>query len=187
MSFAPMLTKTGERPWKGAALIQYLTIRPKPQLSGDMEVCHQSADEIREYFSAYGHSPDTEFDDEGIPLVCRDPILPTSPLRPLKQNHHLHDGPNNTFAALRIIDGEQDFLYAEFVNGYNPKAWDFAPDQLNFFEFYNVTEDFYMMHNLYDKMPKKLRQELHERLQSAIHCKGNKDCYSILKKQSSSI
>ena len=71
------------------------------------------------------------------------------------QNVHIHDGPNNTFmVALRILDSNHtnDLLYAEFTDVTNPKAWDFAPSELNFFELYNVTNDYYMAHNIYESV-----------------------------------
>ena len=98
------------------------------------------------------------------------------------QNVHIHDGPNNTFVALRILDSNHtsDLLYAEFTDVTNPKAWDFAPSELNFFELYNVTNDYYMAHNIYESVSENLRQELHNALQVAIKCKGSSDCYNAL-------
>merc|ERR1711935_876299 len=66
---------------------------------------------------------------------------------------NFHDGPNNTFVAIRIINTTStppvDMLYAEFADVNNPLAWNFAPDQLNYFELYDVTNDYYMLENIY--------------------------------------
>lgn len=193
MSFAPMLLKTGDRPWKGAALIEYLSVSKVDHGGGPLpkgSVCKTpfSVEETREYVSAFGYHADTQLDKNGTPLLCHQ-VEGTSVNckdTPRGQNCHFYDGPNNTFAALRIIDGEQDLLYAEFTNVNNPKAWDFAPDQMNFFEFYNVTKDYYMLTNIYAEMPNTLKEELHARLQSAVHCKGSKECNEALKLRSSS-
>ena len=60
------------------------------------------------------------------------------------------------------------------------QAWDFAPSQLNFFELYNVTNDYYMAHNIYASAPSALKAQLHSQLQTAIKCKGSKECDRIL-------
>ena len=58
---------------------------------------------------------------------------------PIVHNYscHYHDGPNNSFAAMRIIAPETgDLLYAEFVDGHDPAGYYFAPDAINFRELY---------------------------------------------------
>lgn len=164
MSFAPMLTGQGERPWKGAALVEYLSIREKDTVA----ICEGrvNTQEMATYMDAYGYY-----------------INATGQLQLCKQNDHFHDGPNNTFSALRIVDGNANLLYAEFADVRNPKAWDFAPDQLNFFELYNVSEDYYMRNNIYQSVSDQMRDKLHRMLQTTIKCKGNAQCFETLKKQ----
>merc|ERR1719482_71521 len=103
------------------------------------------------------------------------------------QNFHPHDGPNNTFAALRILDGRRDLLYAEFVDGFDPKSWDFAPSQVNFYELYDVAEDYHMMRNIYDRASAEEKQHLHQRLQAALHCRGAAQCAALLGAQEEAV
>jgi hypothetical protein len=113
---------------------------------------------------------------------------------------HAFDSPNNTFAALRVFgkgggDGgdsgilhaheqlyefEHGLLYAEFADVSNPKAWDFAPNQLNFHELYNMSADPFMLTNIYGTADKGLLARLHARLQGAIACKGADACTASL-------
>ena len=113
---------------------------------------------------------------------------------------HYHDGPNNTFSALRIISPRLgNLMYAEFVDGTDPKVtmilllllllllplpillvltfllqgYDFDPSAINFRELYNVSEDYYMLTNIYSTANTALKSMLHSRLQKAIACKGS--------------
>eukprot|EP01065_Artemidia_motanka_P024764 TRINITY_DN2966_c0_g1_i1.p1 TRINITY_DN2966_c0_g1~~TRINITY_DN2966_c0_g1_i1.p1 ORF type:complete len:503 (+),score=186.63 TRINITY_DN2966_c0_g1_i1:76-1584(+) len=95
-------------------------------------------------------------------------------------NVHFHDGPNNTFAALRILGGGEDLLYAEFTNVDDPLAWDFDPARINYYELYNVTEDYYMLRNVYQAAPAELKKSLHTRLHKAIKCSGAAECNAEL-------
>jgi N-acetylglucosamine-6-sulfatase len=91
-----------------------------------------------------------------------------------------HDGPNNTYSALRIVSGSRNLLYAEFANVDDPEAWNFAPHRINFVELYDVNNDYYMLHNIYDSAPTKLKDQLHTRLHQAIECKGRQACNKLL-------
>jgi hypothetical protein len=51
-------------------------------------------------------------------------------------------------------------LYAEFVDGHDPASYYFAPSAINFHELYNVTTDYYMMHNIYGRAPLALKDAL---------------------------
>ena len=94
---------------------------------------------------------------------------------------HYHDSPNNSFAALRIIAPQTgDLLYAEFVDGDNPAGYYFAPSAINFRELYNVTEDYYMLHNVYESATLELKELLHTRLQLAVKCRGSAECNTHL-------
>merc|ERR1712070_717385 len=180
LSFAPMLLGQQPVPWKSAALIEYRSIRPK----NTADLCTEgplTPQEVDEYVSAYGYGMNSELDEVGRPKLCSSPVL-KSHLRSGtdRKQEHFHDGPNNTFAALRIIDGKDDLLYAEFVDVLNPLAWDFAKDQVNFREFYNVSEDYFMMNNLIKTAPKSLIDSLSKRLHDALACKGSDACLKVL-------
>jgi len=96
------------------------------------------------------------------------------------ENKHPHDGPNNTFSAIRIISKDQDFLYAEFADVTDPHAWTFPPDSINYYELYNVSADYYLLNNIYPDVSKKLQNEFHTYLHQAINCEGNQDCTTAL-------
>jgi hypothetical protein len=71
--------------------------------------------------------------------------------------------------------------YAEFADVLNPAAWDFAPDQINFRELYDVAAgDYFMLHNIFDAASDAMKLALHTRLQTAIKCKGGVDCFAVL-------
>ena len=59
------------------------------------------------------------------------------------------DNNNNTFIAMRIINETSNLMYAEFVDVSNPKAWEFNEKEVNFYELYDVSNDYYEMHNIY--------------------------------------
>ena len=94
---------------------------------------------------------------------------------------HYHDGPNNSFAALRVIAPQTgDLLYAEFVDGNDPAGYDYAPAAINFRELYNVTNDYHMLHNIYAEASPDLKILLHDRLQLAVACRGSHECGGVL-------
>ena len=76
-------------------------------------------------------------------------------------------------------------MYAEFADVNNPLAWNatafFPPEQLNFFELYDVSKDYYMMSNLYPTADATTKLALHARLQAAIKCKGTMACTELLR------
>ncbi len=91
------------------------------------------------------------------------------------------DAPNNTYSALRFTRGRLgELLYAEFADVSDPKAWDFAPDRINYYELYNMSTDPFMLRNIYHEVPAELAQELHTRLHKAIACKGAEQCTASL-------
>ena len=94
---------------------------------------------------------------------------------------HFHDGPNNTFAALRIIAPlTGNLLYAEFVDGVSEESYYFNSSTINFHELYNVTEDYYMLTNIYGGASAELKATLHATLQEAVKCQGTASCDAIL-------
>jgi N-acetylglucosamine-6-sulfatase len=93
-------------------------------------------------------------------------------------NFHPHDGPNNTFRALRIINPARNLnlLYSEFTDVTLKKDWDFADGTINFFELYNCTTDPYQMHNLYKQIPASTQALLHDRVKRSFVCVGQTGC-----------
>jgi len=169
-SFAPMLTNRGHRAWKHAALIEYQSIRT--QISMDEET----------YISTYGYRTGQELAEGLQPQVQGRAGVGVGGKKPL--SFHAHDGPNNTFSAIRIINTTAtppiDLLYAEFADVTNPLAWHFAPDQINFHELYDVSSDYYMLDNIYWHAGEAVKAQLHAQLQAAIKCKGATECFSVL-------
>ena len=46
----------------------------------------------------------------------------------------------------------------------------------SFHELYNITTDYYELHNIYDDVDDELRQQLHEQLDKFFHCSGQAEC-----------
>ena len=86
---------------------------------------------------------------------------------------HPHDGPNNTFIAIRTRNEEEDLLYSEFTDVTCASCWDFAPDKVNFHELYNMSADPFMKTNLYASAPAALKASLHDKLHTYFSCSGS--------------
>ena len=91
--------------WKTVALVEYMSIRASDLLDAcDLVAAVKSArtaeerrraeTDLANVVSAYGF---TEVDSHGQPVLC-------SSDRGGTPNRHIHDGPNNTFAAIRVVD-----------------------------------------------------------------------------------
>ena len=107
--------------------------------------------------------------------ACSNELKP--PAQVYNTSCHYHDGPNNTFAALRVIAPQTgDLLYAEFVDGTQQESYYFNPTAINFHELYNVTDDYYMLNNIYSDASDALKKTLHDALQAALHCQGTAEC-----------
>ena len=146
-----------------AVLVEYQSIRTTDTLD---DAC-ASKSALSRHLSAFGYrETKSEICDENR----------------REKNVHIHDGPNNTFSAIRVLDPDNgvDLLYAEFCDVNDPLAWNFAPDRLNYFELYNVSEDYYMARNIYEESSAPLKASLHERLQRAIKCRGAEACSKAL-------
>ena len=110
-SFAPMLTNRGHRAWKHAVLIEYQSIRDSISLEGEMGQ--------EEYISTYGHRNGHDL-AQGLQPALQGlqgrAGAGAGGRKPL--SFHAHDGPNNTFSAIRIINTTAtppiDLLYAEY-------------------------------------------------------------------------
>jgi len=177
MSYARMLTAAPgavKIPWKDAALIEYKSIRDTDTIN----TAETLSDEAKaELVSAYGYRTLPGSDEPLYPWARR-----AGDGNATVPNYHDHDGPNNTFSALRIINETSgvNMMYSEFVNVLDPLAWDFAPARINFYELYDVSKDYYMMHNIFPTASDELKDMLHKRLQTAIKCKGATQCHEIL-------
>ncbi len=98
---------------------------------------------------------------------------------PVRPNHHISDNPKNTYSALRYTQGDLgQLLYSEFADVSDPLAWRFAPDRINFYELYNMSND--LLKNIYRTAPSMLTTELHRRLHAAIGCAGTNSCTGAL-------
>ena len=71
-------------------------------------------------------------------------------------------------------------MYAEFVDGHQAANHFFPPDATNFFELYNVSEDYYQLHNVYEEATQEFKDYLHTTLHKAIVCKGRVECNAAL-------
>lgn len=122
-SFAPALTGAPLQ-WKDAVLVEYLSIRTSDTLSLTTRHARDA------YLDAYGYRTDPANGEPVWPWVAAQHDLK----RQLEENPsagpqlHWHDGPNNTFSAIRVINATAgiDLLYAEFADVNNPLAWDFG-------------------------------------------------------------
>lgn len=56
----------------------------------------------------------------------------------------------------------------------------FEPNKINFYELYDVTKDYYMLHNAWDTAPILQKEQLHNTLQALVHCQGGKACSALL-------
>lgn len=104
-----------------------------------------------------------------------------APPAPQNISCHFHDSSNNSFSAVRIIAPETgNLLFGEFNDGRVEEGWYFDPASINWYELYNVTEDYYMLHNIYTEVSPELQEKLKTILQTAIHCAGRAKCESAL-------
>ena len=90
-----------------------------------------------------------------------------------KPNKHYHDGPNNTFIAVRTRNEQEDTLFAEFTDVTCDACWDFPASKVHFRELYNMSADPFMKHNMWDLASPARQQELTQRLQQHFVCSGS--------------
>lgn len=116
-----------------------------------------------EFFSLSNGSPDT-------PPCGPHPHPPGMPNHPscynLNQSHS--DWSNNTFIALRIINGTHDLTYAEYTRVSD--MYHFS--HVYFYELYDVAKDPYQMKNIYHEQTKATQTALHEALFAEFRCRG---------------
>jgi len=102
------------------------------------------------------------------------------PVIHLAHNCYATESDANNFIALRSMNGSEfgDILYVEYQTGSQVKEnVDF--DAVDFVEYFNVSEDTWMLRNLYDnsnKSPPQLHGvlgQMHERLHSWLRCAGS--------------
>jgi len=89
---------------------------------------------------------------------------------------HPVDGVNNTFRALRVMNASHNLMYAEFTDVSKAADWNFPDASLNFFELYNVTDDHFMLENIYASADQELKDRLHAQLRAQFNCKGQAEC-----------
>ena len=56
---------------------------------------------------------------------------------------HPADNINNTFIAMRIINETTNLMYAEFVDFEDASSWTFPESKTNFYELYDMKNDYY--------------------------------------------
>jgi len=61
---------------------------------------------------------------------------------------HLEDGPGNTYIALRVINGTENWSYTEFYADENETK--FSPESVQFYELYDMNRDPYQLVNVYN-------------------------------------
>ena len=54
--------------------------------------------------------------------------------------------------------------------------WNFPDASLNFFELYNVTDDHFMLRNIYVSADQELKDRLHAQLKAQFNCRGQAEC-----------
>lgn len=81
---------------------------------------------------------------------------------------HLEDTPNNTYRALRVIDGQRNLKFAEFTSWDN---WNFElpADE---FELFDLHSDPWEMKNLWSKADPSLKKSLQDELEKLYRCQG---------------
>lgn len=88
---------------------------------------------------------------------------------------HTVDDATNTYRAMRVRNSTHDFLYAEFTDVTVASDWSFPPSGIQFVEYYDMRNDPYQLHNLYQSMSSTTQRTLRDRLQELYTCQGN-DC-----------
>merc|ERR1712039_632115 len=81
---------------------------------------------------------------------------------------HLEDSPNNTFRALRVIDGKRNLKLAEFVD---IEKWDFK-DGIDEYELFDLDADPWEMKNLWSQADPNLVKVLTSELERLFRCHG---------------
>ena len=75
------------------------------------------------------------------------------------------DSRNNTYNCLRTMTNTENTLFCAFE------------DDVGHLEFYNLEEDLYQLHNLYENV--KIREKYFDTLETLKTCKGYKECNVI--------
>ena len=61
------------------------------------------------------------------------------------------------------------------------QAWNFEPDAINFFEYYDAVADPYLLVNIYQQTSQEQRSRYHNRAQAAGKCAGAESCRRALR------
>jgi len=90
---------------------------------------------------------------------------------------HLEDSPNNTFRALRVVDGKRNLKLVEFVD---ISKWDFN-DGIDEYELFDLDADPWEMQNLWPTADSKLAESLQAELERLFRCQGT-SCHPMTSK-----
>merc|ERR1712070_457581 len=78
---------------------------------------------------------------------------------------------DNNFIAVRHVDGVYgNSLYVEFQHGTDGNI---GFDAIEHFEYFDLDKDPHQLENIYESLNASLKQDLHEQVQSWLHCKGS--------------
>ena len=58
----------------------------------------------------------------------------------------------------------------------DPRGWYFEDDAVNYYELYYVSDDYYMLSNVYTQATEDTKAALHEKLEKAFSCSGRSEC-----------
>ncbi|KAH8052198.1 sulfuric ester hydrolase [Aureococcus anophagefferens] len=86
---------------------------------------------------------------------------------------HAEDATNNTFRALRILDGTRDLKYVEFTSSQQNWNWTAPADE---HELFDLAADPYEMTNLYATAAPELKRELRGEVERRYRCRGPAEC-----------
>ena len=79
------------------------------------------------------------------------------------------DVANNTYRSLRILDPELgSMVYSEFTDFRLNWRWQHPPQE---YELYNLEDDPFQLHNIYNTSSPALRARLHAQLDALWHCR----------------
>lgn len=96
------------------------------------------------------------------------------PIRQVEPSCYATETPANNFIALRQFhDAGRGALYAEFQTGdLGKREINFAEDEVDFVEYYNMTADPWHMRNIVSSLTESARATMHKRLHRWLACSG---------------
>eukprot|EP01047_Picozoa_sp_COSAG01_P042093 COSAG01_NODE_3655_length_5822_cov_7.778438_2_plen_155_part_00 len=79
----------------------------------------------------------------------------------------INDSPDNTFRALRVVNATHNILYGEVTT---LRDWYF--ENVEFHELYNMADDPYQLHNIYNSATAAEQATWHAQLVKIYSCRG---------------